>query len=312
MDVRSVRRSFGEKLALAGVDLEVDAGRVCALLGPNGAGKSTLLRILTGLITPGGGAAHVAGVDVAADPFEARRRIGFVPSGDRTFYLRISGIENLVFFGRLYGLSRGEARRRAQARLADVGLEEAAGNRVNTYSHGMQKRLSVARALLLDPPALLVDEATHDLDPVSARRVRQLVRRAAADGAAVVWATQRLEEIRGFADQVLVLDRGSVRFFGAVEELMLRSHARRYVLRIRSEGPGQPAPDAIQEIGGHGCLVEQVGTSTDQIRLTLDADVQLGDVLSRMMAAGLAILDCTQERSEIEEAFLRLTGDEAA
>jgi len=84
------------------------------------------------------------------------------------------------------------------------------------------------------------------------------------------------------------------------------------VLRIRSDGPQLPAPDAIQEIGGHGCLVEPVGTSADKIRLTLDADVQLGDVLARMMAAELAILDCTQERSEIEEAFLRLTGDEAA
>ena len=122
----------------------------------------------------------MAGVDVAADPMSARRKIGFFPSGDRTFYQRISGLENLTFFGRLNGISRGDAIRRSQKRLADVGLADAARQRVGLYSHGMQKRLSMARALLMDPVALVVDEATDGLDPEGARRVQDLVRSAAA------------------------------------------------------------------------------------------------------------------------------------
>src|SRR5204863_3914001 len=109
---------------------------------------------------PDSGSVYVTGIDVEADPMSVRRTIGFFPSGDRTFYQRISGGENLTFFGRLNGLSRGEAMRRAQQRLADVGLSDAARQRVGLYSHGMQKRLSMARALLMDPAVLVVDEAT--------------------------------------------------------------------------------------------------------------------------------------------------------
>jgi ABC-2 type transport system ATP-binding protein len=312
LEVRSVRRSFGEKLALAGVDLEVDAGNVCALLGPNGAGKTTLIRILTGLIAPTGGEARVAGIDVAAQPLEARRRIGFFPSGDRTFYLRISGLENLIFFGRLYGLTRREATARARARLVDVGLGDAVQQRVGTYSHGMQKRLSMARALLLDPPVILIDEATHDLDPVSGRTVKELVRHVADEGAAIVWATQRLEEIRGFADAVVVLDRGQVRFSGPVTELMLRSAARSYLLRLRAREGAVVDLDRVRDSLGEGALVERMGGSAEHFRVALAADAVLGDALGALDRSGLDVLDCTQERSEIEEAFLHLTGDEAA
>ena len=143
-----------------------------------------------------------------------------MPSGDRSFYLRVSGLENLVFFGRLYGLRKPRAFARAWECLRAVGLEEAARIWVGLYSHGMQKRLSVARGLLSDPVVLFVDEATHDLDPEGARRIQDLMADAASRGTAVVWATQRLDEIRGFADQVTVLDRGAVRFVGTVPQLM--------------------------------------------------------------------------------------------
>src|SRR5262249_54285656 len=190
LDARDITRSFGAKTVLTGVDLRVGAGRISALLGPNGAGKTTFLRIVTGLLLPGSGSVTVAGIDVAADPMAARRHIGVVPSGDRTFYMRITGIENLAFFGRLYGLSRRHALERAEARLGDVGLSDAGGQRVGLYSHGMQKRLSMARALLMSPELLVVDEATDGLDPEGARRVQDLVRSIADGGTAVIWTTQ--------------------------------------------------------------------------------------------------------------------------
>ena len=307
VELQSLRRCFGEKIALAGLDLKVDAGQICALLGPNGAGKTTLIRVLTGLIAPTAGTALVDGIDVAGHPLSARRRIGFFPSGDRTFYLRISGRENLAFFGRLYGVSRRDALARADQRLADVELTEAADQRVGTYSHGMQKRLAMARALLLDPAVLLIDEATHDLDPISARRVKELVRGIAHEGTAVLWATQRLEEIRGFADHVVVLNHGHERFSGPVEELMLRSAARSYLLRLRSSRSGTVQLDEVRVALGEGAWVERMGESAEHVRIALAADAVLGDVFARLAAAGFEVLDCTQERSEIEEAFLHLT-----
>jgi ABC-2 type transport system ATP-binding protein len=219
LEIRGLRRRFDRRLALDGVDLAVPAGEIFALLGPNGAGKTTLLRTISGLVAPTQGSVSVGGADAAGT--RARRgHVGLVPSGDRTFYLRISGLENLVFFARLQGLRRRAALARAEEVLDAVGLADAARRRVGAYSHGMQKRLSIARALLTEPAVLLIDEATHDLDPEGADRVRALVAERAAAGAAVVWATQRVEEISGFADRVTLLSAGRVRFTGSVIELL--------------------------------------------------------------------------------------------
>jgi ABC-2 type transport system ATP-binding protein len=220
LEVRGLRRAFDRRLALDGVDLVVPGGEIHALLGPNGAGKTTLLRTISGLVAPTEGSVSVLGVDVTAGTRARRGQVGLVPSGDRTFYLRISGFENLVFFARLQGLPRRKAFARAQEVLAAVGLADAGRRRVATYSHGMQKRLSIARALLTEPEVLLVDEATHDLDPEGADRVRSLVAERADAGTAVVWATQRVEEINGFADRVTLVSRGRVRFTGSVVELL--------------------------------------------------------------------------------------------
>ena len=151
-----ITRAFGDKQALDGVTFRVGAGQIHALLGPNGAGKTTLLRILTGLLHADSGSVRTAGFDPVDNPRGLRERVGLVPSGDRTFYFRLSGLDNLTFFGRLYGLRRGEAVARARDLMAKVGLEDALKVSVGVYSHGMQKRLSVARALLANPSVLLL------------------------------------------------------------------------------------------------------------------------------------------------------------
>jgi ABC-2 type transport system ATP-binding protein len=220
LEVRGLRRTFDRRPALDGVDLVVPGGEIHALLGPNGAGKTTLLRTISGLVAPTEGSVSVLGVETTAGTRARRGQVGLVPSGDRTFYLRISGVENLAFFARLQGLPKRKAFARAQDVLAAVGLADVGRRPVATYSHGMQKRLSIARALLTEPEVLLIDEATHDLDPEGADRVRSLVAARAAAGAAVVWATQRVEEINGFADRVTLVSRGRVQFTGSVDELL--------------------------------------------------------------------------------------------
>jgi len=300
-------RRFGDVVALHDVSLHVGAGEVHALLGPNGAGKTTLLRTLTGHHTPTSGSVRVCGRDSSRAPREVRRLVGLVPSGDRTFYLRLSGLENLVFFGRLHGLRRKQARSVGREALASVGLVDAADTMVGLYSHGMQKRLGIARALLVHPQVLLVDEATHDLDPAGARQVRDLVRAVADEGAAVLWATQRLDEIRGFAGHVTVLDRGNVRFGGTVAALMEHARDRRYLLRVR-----HATPEQLRAALGPAAHAEPVAEGGEHYLLVLAEDATLGVAIAALESAGVEVLTCRHEESDVEQAFLAVVGGAAA
>jgi ABC-2 type transport system ATP-binding protein len=310
VEARDVVRHFGETRALDGVSLEVREGEIHALLGPNGAGKTTLLRSLTGLVEPSAGTIRLCGTPSDELGYRAYRKLfGFVPSGDRSFYLRISGLENLVFFGRLYGFRKRNALTRAWECLRVVGLEDVAGTPVGLYSHGMQKRLSVARGLLTDPVVLFVDEATHDLDPEGARRVQDLVTDAARRGTAVVWATQRLDEIRGFADQVSVLDHGKVRFLGTVPQLMAISEVRRYVLQLGTpQATGATLVSAANEALSSMATVSLMEDSHGgNYLLEMEDGTILGEAISALTSAGIRVLACREDRSGIESAFLHLT-----
>ncbi|MBW3574832.1 MAG: ABC transporter ATP-binding protein [Actinobacteria bacterium] len=208
--VAELEKSFSGHIALHGVDLEVPWGGIVALLGPNGAGKSTLLRILGTTVLPDRGRAEVAGHDVVADPGAARRCLGLVLGEERSWYWRLSGRDNLQFFAALHGLRRSAARSRAAELLADVGLTEAADRRFDRYSSGMRARLSLARALLCEPPVLLLDEPTRTLDPMAASAFRGEVRRQAEAGRAVLFATHDLHEAAAVASRVVVMAGGGV------------------------------------------------------------------------------------------------------
>jgi ABC-2 type transport system ATP-binding protein len=293
--VRGAVCRFGDKTALDGIDLTIAPGEIHALLGPNGAGKTTLIRVLSGLMKPQQGTVFTSG------------RVGFVPSGDRSFYLRISNLENLIFFARLQGLRLRQARSRAQEVLDAVGLGEVANRPVGRCSHGMQKRLSVARALLISPQVLLVDEATHDLDPEGARRIRAIVRTLADEGTGVLWTTQRVDEVPNFAHSVTLLQRGAVVFTGSPAELASRAPADCYLIQVRTRVAGTAPPLAAVRLA--------VGSAT--IRATKDAGhfvlaprapEGLGVAVARLVNAGFDVMTCRQAQSEMEEAFLLLTG----
>ncbi|HEX2046098.1 MAG TPA: ABC transporter ATP-binding protein [Gaiellaceae bacterium] len=312
IEVVHVSRSFDRELVLNDISLDVEPGHVRALLGPNGAGKTTLLRILSGLAAPDSGSVRVGGLDPLVHDRVVRRRLGLVPSGDRTFYERLSGLENLVFFARLHGMRRRDALARAREVLEQVELRDAARRAVRTYSHGMQKRLSVARALLTRPSVFLVDEATHDLDPAAARNVMDTIRAFCDEGAAVVWATQRIDEIRGFADRVTLLSRGNVRFSGTVPDLMSHAAPRRFLLRLRNGRPAGALDDRIERaLGGRGSIASAAGASSGHYTMNLRDGVVLGDALAALAGAGIQVLACREERSEIEEAFLSLMREDA-
>ena len=295
MRVRHVVCRFGDKTALDEVDLAIAPGEIHALLGPNGAGKTTLIRVLCGLVKPQQGTVFTSGL------------VGLVPSGDRSFYLRISTLENLIFFARLHGLRLRQARSRAREVLDAVGLRDVANRPVGRCSHGMQKRLSVARALLVPPQVLLVDEATHDLDPEGARRIRALVRRLAAEGTAVLWTTQRVDEVPDFAHSVTLLHQGTVAFKGSPAQLAARAPSDRYLIQVRSSDDETPAPlAAVQLAVGPGTPI--LPTNDAGYFLLAPRDPHgLGVAVARLVNGGFDVITCRQAQSEMEEAFMVLT-----
>jgi ABC-2 type transport system ATP-binding protein len=236
---RDVSKRFRTVQALGGVSFNVAPGEVVALLGPNGAGKSTLLRILGTTILPDSGTITVAGHDVATDAAGAKRSLGVMIGDERAHYWRLSGRRNLMFFAALVGLSRREAGARTRELLEEVHLTEAADRRVGEYSSGMKARLSLARALLADPPLLLLDEPTRNLDPLSAARFRESAARLASErGAGILFATHNLHEAVAISNRILVLSAGRI----VLEELTEGMDAVRleaaFLDAVRAQGNG--------------------------------------------------------------------------
>lgn len=303
IEASGVGQVFRSTRVLDDVSFSVRAGEVHALLGPNGAGKTTLLRALMGLLAPTEGSVRVLGDEAKRRSPALRGRIGFIPSGDRSLYLRISGRENLRFFARMQGLRKRDAIARATELLQAVDLMEAADRPVRSYSHGMQKRLSVARALIREPEVLLVDEATHDLDPDNAERVRDLVRAVALRGAAVIWTTQRIEEIQGLADNATVLNRGRVLFSGTTAGLTAQADPRRYLMRLEGDTGGGVLSRLVD---GMGTIRPMLGDAGMYV-MELADDRAIGDVVLALAAGSVRVIACTHERPSIETAFLDIT-----
>lgn len=206
--------------ALDQVSLQVGPGQVFGILGPNGAGKTTLLKILSTLVLPTAGRAWVSGLDVAEAPLLARRSVGYCLDTERSFYYRLTGIQNLEFFAALNDVPRHEVASRVADLLRLVGLAPAGAARFMTYSSGMRQRLGLARALLADPDILLLDEPTKSLDPHAARDFRRFVRDELAGrlGKTVLLVTHTLEEARDCCDRLAVMESGRIVLEGRWED----------------------------------------------------------------------------------------------
>lgn len=240
LQVQGLHKQFGNLQALRGISLEVPWGDIVAVLGPNGAGKSTMLRILGTTVLPDSGRVEVAGHDVVVHPDVARRSLGLVLGEERSWYWRLSGRDNLEFFAALHGLRRSEATARTVELLRAVDLDGVADRRFDRYSSGMKARLSLARALLHEPPVLCLDEPTRTLDPVAAVAFRQLVRSQADSGRAVLFTTHDLHEAAAVASKVVVIVGGRVA--ATVDD---RPDAAR-LERLLVEAAGQGAPSSSE------------------------------------------------------------------
>jgi ABC-2 type transport system ATP-binding protein len=216
--VRGLRKSFGAKLAVAGIDLEIAAGSLAGLVGPNGAGKTTSLSMMTGLLRPDAGQVVIDGVDVWADPPAAKAIIGVVPAEVRLFE-RLSGGELLEYSGRLRGMPAAEARSRAGQLLEVLDLDADARRLVADYSTGMRKKVALGCALIHNPSALFLDEPLEGVDPVSADVIRRLLARYVSSGSTVLFSSHVMELVEQVCDHVSIISQGRIVATGTTDEV---------------------------------------------------------------------------------------------
>ena len=243
--LRGVIKRFGAITAVAGLDLDVPYGTCVGLLGPNGAGKTTLVRVLATLLVPDAGRAEVLGRDVAREPAAVRELLGLTGQFAAVDEI-LTGRENLEMFGRLFGLSRAEARQRAGELLERFDLADAADRPARTYSGGMRRRLDLASSLLRDPRILFLDEPTAGLDPRSRNQIWAVVRELVREGTTVLLTTQYLEEADELADRVGIIDKAHIVAEGTPEEVAAndQSATGRFLAGIFSTEDGRPIRSA--------------------------------------------------------------------
>jgi oleandomycin transport system ATP-binding protein len=297
-------KSFGTTRALDGVDLEVAQGAVLGLLGPNGAGKTTAVRILATLLAPTGGQATVGGYDVVRQPHQVRQRIGLAGQYAAVDEY-LTGTENLVMLGRLLGLGKADAGRRAAELLDRFELADAGSRTVKTWSGGMRRRLDLAASLVGRPPVLFLDEPTTGLDPRSRNGLWAQLRELVAEGTTVLLTTQYMEEADQLASQVAVIDHGQVIATGTPDELKARIGGQ--VLEVRPADPTdlERATGLLGDLTGGQATVDP---DSRQISVPMPDPAWLPVAVRRLDEAGITVVDLALRRPSLDEVFLALTG----
>ena len=214
-----LRKRYGDRVALDGVSFAVNAGEIVGLLGPNGAGKTTTLSILSGVIAPDSGRASIATHDLATEPRVARRSLGLVPQS-LALYPTLTALENLMFWGRIQGMSSSDAIGHARALLAEVGLDDRADDTVGEFSGGMMRRLNIACGMMHFPAAIMLDEPTVGVDPQSRGRIFAVVEAAAQAGGAILYSTHYMEEAERLCNRIVLIDHGKIVAQGTDRELI--------------------------------------------------------------------------------------------
>jgi ABC-2 type transport system ATP-binding protein len=304
-----LRRSVKEVVAVEDITFEVSPGELFGLLGPNGAGKTTTVKVLATLLIPTAGSASVMGNDVVKDGDEVRKRIGFIFGGERGLYWRLSGIDNLRYFGSLYHVDPDVVKQRIPYLLELVGLKGRGNERVEGYSRGMKQRLHVARTLLHNPEVLFLDEPTIGLDPVGAREFRQVIRDLQAEEKTILLTTHYMFEADALCQRVGVINHGHIvaldspaglkqnvqdlsivelEMFGVPEEVIERIRQQPFVDSVAVENQDQRQVILVHTLRGSEAVPDLMAALND---------VRVGRVLVR--------------EPTLEDAYVRLVGGES-
>jgi ABC-2 type transport system ATP-binding protein len=318
METRALRRVYAAKpqpvVALDGVDLEVPPGEFFGLLGPNGAGKTTLIKILTTLLLPSSGTAHVFGFDVERETKQIRRIMNMVAGGEQSGYGILTVREQLWMFTQFYGLAGAEGWRRVDELIEAVGLQEQRVQRVSTLSTGQRQKMNLARGLLNDPWILFLDEPTLGLDVSAARSLRELIVewKGAVAGRTILLTTHYMAEADELCDRIAIVDHGRILAIGSPAELKKRVQ-RESIFRIeldRLDG-GAHALARLPGVVSASEAADVAGDADRQVvvmNLVLDDDGALGQVVGALAASGSEILGLRKSEPTLEDVFVELVG----
>ncbi len=306
IEAENLVKHFGDTVAVDGVSFVVPEGSVLGLLGPNGAGKTTAVRMMTTLTRPTSGTARVAGHDVVTDPAAVRRSMGLTGQAATVDEL-LTGRENLRLIGRLYGLDPGYIKRASAQLLERFSLTDADDRIAKTYSGGMRRRLDLAVSLIATPPVLFLDEPTTGLDPRSRVELWEVLRELVADGTTLLLTTQYLEEADQLADNIVVIDRGTVIAEGTPLQLKDQSGAAALVVTV-SHAEDLDRARALLEP-----LVSEVHVDAGARQLTAPAEglAHMTRVAGIFGDSEIVLDDIGLKRPSLDDVFLHLTGHRA-
>jgi len=307
IQLSGVRKSFGTREALKGIDLSVEEGDIFGYLGQNGAGKTTTIRILLDLIQPGSGSISVMGE--RADRDSIRRRIGFVLDADG-LYNAMTAQENLAFYAKLYGVE--DPAPRISARLADVGLADRAGDRVGGFSKGMRQRLALARALVHDPDVLILDEPMSGIDPTGQIELRNILLEVGhRGGKTIFFSSHDLDEVQRICNRIALIDHGEIRLQGPLADLVRQAGDGEVVIDVAA-GPGAAGTDgaaaigATADLGARLAAFPELGFASAEgrsLRFKPRGGTEVSDIVGRLVALGVKVEGARRKEASLEELY---------
>jgi ABC-2 type transport system ATP-binding protein len=303
IEAQGLTKDFKDFRAVDDVNLKVESGNVMALLGPNGAGKTTTVRMLTSILRPTAGRACVAGFDVVTQPAQVRAHVG-VLTEQHGLYERMKAMEYLDFFGRVYHLSAEERRKRSSELLERFGLAEASNRRVGDYSKGMKQKLALVRAMLHNPPVLLLDEPTSAMDPQSAKLVRDAIMELQDDKRTIILTTHNLTEAQILADTIGVIRHGRIIAQGTFAQL-----SQRFVGNPLMEITfAKPLNGIAKDIAG---LVEVVETGDESLRYRTPDPRTTNPILLRHLSEhGAEVITLSEIKQNLEDVYLQIVEED--
>lgn len=306
IDVTGIGKSFEKVRAVDTISFSVSQGEIFGFLGPNGAGKTTTINILTGLARPDEGTIRIADIDCSRNPKAAQHLMGVVPD-ESNLYPELTGYENLLFCGALYGMKKSERRDRARYLLDFFGLTEAAGRKFSGYSKGMKRKLTIAAGIIHSPPILFLDEPTSGIDVASARQLRRLIADLNADGTTIFLTTHYIEEAERLCGRIAFIVSGRIVNIDTVEKLMSRHQDRQMMHFELSSTGGNLCARLAGEFPDLDCRID----SENRIHVESVNTIRVGPIVRFLEDRGLEIYEARKIRPSLEEVFVRETGIEA-
>ncbi len=303
IEVKSVSKSYGNIMSLRDISFNIRKGEIFGLLGPNGAGKSTTVNILNTLLKPDSGEIYIDGVDLFINPDSCKMIMGVVPQ-EIALYDNLSAFDNLIFWGGLYNLPKYELKKNATDILKLVGLSSRKNDRIKTFSGGMKRRINIACSLLHKPKILILDEPTSGVDPQNRNHIFDLIENLNQEGMTIIYTTHYMEEAERLCDTIAIIDLGTIRAQGTMEELRTISGVRD-IVTLRLRGMSEESMNTIKTTLPFSVIESSPNTIKLECHNVCD---DISTIINHVKLAGGIIESINAQGANLESVFLKLTG----